>query len=151
LATLPSALVDVSSLDARSPELDWSVFHQSVLDHEITGHVYFDFLEPVTAYLMVRARAKQYVAHIGDDADKFVRRYVEQIEVCAQLTRWPFQAMSWFGELLKRLFAAAQQRETRIAALDGLWLLAYSLDQWDVQRAVQSLFMNGPFPADLDE
>jgi hypothetical protein len=59
--------------------------------------------------------------------------------------------MSWFGHFLAQVILAAGDPATKIAALDGLWFLAYVQDQWSVQSLFERVVNQGAVDASVDD
>lgn len=151
LASEVAGHVVLSSLHATSQPVDWDALHDAIVSARIVGHVYYEFLEPLTAYLGVTGRLEEYQRHSEPMFDAFVQKYLDRLKECMPLTRWPFSAMDWLGRFLFHVFEVAASDNGRKPALQGLWMLAYEHDQWAVQRSVQTLLSQHNLSPELDE
>ncbi len=120
-----------------------------VVEGKTDEHIYYDVIAPALEYLEKDDNLRQFLAALGPSESAFVDALRERLRECYGTTGWPFSSMNWFGSFLLQVFNAARTHDARLTCLEELWFLAYTVDQWAVQRLVHGLINNGNIPEDL--
>src|SRR5262249_8379477 len=80
LSTDATAGFNLASLNASSASVDWRLIHEAVMNTQPTGHVYYEFLAPLTAYFSVDRRLMKFQTQSGAAFVGLVRKYVERMD-----------------------------------------------------------------------
>lgn len=131
----------------------WPQFHAAATRGRLPGHVFSEYLDPVTSYLSAVGALAEYEAAVGAEIEEFLEVYQARLLECTRSTGWPFTAMTWFGSFLDQVFHEVETLGARKLALEMLWHLAFEIDQWSVQRIVRGVLKEGAIGsgADLDQ
>jgi len=134
---------------ASDEQFGWQEFLRMAIEGKTDDHIYYDVIEPTITYLQKDDNLQQFVAALGPSESDFVEALQKHLHECYGTSRWPFSSMNWFGDFLLSLFHNLQKHSARLTCLEELWLLAYTIDQWGVQRDLYGLINDGKIPEDL--
>ncbi len=130
-------------------QMGWHEFLDMVIKGKTEEHVYYDVIEPTIRHLLKDDNLRQFVAALGPSESDFAEALQRHLHTCYGSVGWPFQSMNWFGGFLMALFHELHVHRARLVCLEELWDLAYTADQWKVQRQLSDLINAGKIPDDL--
>lgn len=137
---IPIEYITIKDVLQSKETLSHVELHELLVKGNYSGHVYDDYIGPVTDYLLKKNNLKQYYSSIGNSIVQFVKTYTDRLEECFKTVRWPFSEMSNFGLLLRNLVEIVNGDEVNFLCLKQLWYLAYEADQWSVQSEIKKVF-----------
>ena len=141
-AKIPVEFITLRDVFQSKDKASFVELHELFVRGNYTDHVYHDYLEPVSNYMLEKNNLKDYYAAIGNGIVDFVKTYTIRLEECYKTVRWPFGSMSTFGTVLRNIIETVNDDEVRLLCFKQLWYLAYEADQWSVQKDMKVVFNN---------
>jgi serine/threonine protein kinase len=128
---------------------EWLTFHKLACSAYAPSHVYSDYIQPVMSFLNNGDNLLNYLNSAQDTIREFVSVFIKCLHDCYGQTGWPFTDLDNFGYFLNHIYGFTSDLEAKLYCFQEIWNLAYTLDQWDVQRVVRQCFNSDAIPAEL--
>ncbi|MEQ8769463.1 MAG: serine/threonine-protein kinase [Phycisphaerales bacterium] len=125
-------------------EIDWAPVHQEFVNGKYTGLPYHGYLKPVTHLLSTADRREEYHEEIGDDIDRFAKRYVSECKLLWKNVGWPFSSAGRFYDVLRWLFGIVEDIEVRTACFIEVWSGVYHATEKTAYPVLQRLVREIP-------
>lgn len=136
--TIPIEYITLKDIVSSGEIIDMTTLHEHLVKGNYQNHVYDDYIEPVTQYLLTKDNLNKYSNTVGTGGVRdFVKTYSARLDECLSITGWPFHKMATFGNLLKEIIQTVSDDETMLICFKHLWYLAFKADQWTVQSQIK--------------
>ncbi|MGE7692284.1 serine/threonine-protein kinase [Lysinibacillus sp. NPDC097214] len=122
---------------AQTQRVNWNELYEVAMKFNVTDHVYYDFVDPITTILSDTKTIESFYTTINNNMYDFIVLFRQALEKCYTSTGWPFSSMNSFGYFLNRLYrVVSTDSRCQMECLKELWDIAAYHDQWAVQDTI---------------
>jgi len=128
--------------EASMGGFSWIEFYRVLMERQIKGHIYHDFIFPIVSKLSTPEALKEFLAQTPVNLLEFVQIMRKAFYECWGTTGWTFSNTYRFGRLMYNIYKISNDDEVKLKCLEELWLWSAERQQWNVQDTFISLIEN---------